>query len=162
MLPTDARQYTHKLNLGGRDFELILSPAPGSFALDEGYEAWLPLAIGLAFTSLFTAYLVLMHLRSRELLAGQQACEQQFNERINAQQKLREANQSLEELSRKDPVIVNLPDSVPPASWEAFKANSLGVRIFSDSPAAPRYDPRYAPPEHRAVDATLYRAKQQG
>ena len=105
MLPANARQYVHEFNLGRRNFELILSPASGYFTLDGGYEAWLPLIIGLGFTILLTAYLGLMRRRSRELVSGQQALEQQINERINAEQKLREANQSLEELSRKDPVM---------------------------------------------------------
>ncbi len=105
MPPANARRYVHEFNLGGRNFELIVSPASGYFSLDGGYETWLPLVIGLGFTSLLTAYLVLMRRRSWELVAGQEALEQQINERINAEQKLREANQSLEELSREDPVM---------------------------------------------------------
>jgi len=103
--PDNARQYAHKFNLGERNFELILSPASGYFMLDGGYEAWLPLVIGLGFTGLLTAYLVLMRRRSFELVSGHQALEKQINERIDAEKKLREANQSLEELSRKDHVM---------------------------------------------------------
>ena len=105
MPPPNARQYEHEFNLGGRNFELILSPESGYFELDGDYEAWLALVIGLGFTSLLAAYLALMLRRSRELMAGQQALEHQIKERMDAEKKLREANRALEDLSRKDPVL---------------------------------------------------------
>ena len=54
---------------------------------------------------MFAAYLELMLRRSRELMTGQQALKQQINERIYAEQQLREANRNLEILSRKDPLM---------------------------------------------------------
>lgn len=105
MPPANARQYIRKFNLGGRNFELIVSPASGYFESDGGYAAWLALVIGLGFTGLFAAYLEIMFRRSRELMTGQQALKQQINERIYAEQQLREANRNLENLSRKDPLM---------------------------------------------------------
>ncbi len=103
--PANARQYVHEFKLGGRNFELIMSSEMGHFEFYGGYAAWLALVIGLGFTALITAYLVLMLRRSRDLMAGQQALQQQINERMSAEQKLREANRTLEDLSRKDPVM---------------------------------------------------------
>ncbi|SEN67333.1 diguanylate cyclase domain-containing protein [Nitrosomonas marina] len=105
MLADNTRKYVHEFKLGERNFELILTPASDYFTLDEGYDIWLPLILGLGFTSLLAAYLSLIRRRSQELAAGQQVLEQQINERVNAEKKLREANQSLEELSRKDHVM---------------------------------------------------------
>ncbi len=103
--PANARQYVHKFKLGGRNFELVLSSDLGNLEIYGGYAAWLALVIGLGFTALLTAYLALMLRRSGELMAGQQALQQQINERKNAEQRLREANRTLEDLSRKDPVM---------------------------------------------------------
>ncbi len=105
MPPSNARQYVDKFNLGARNFELILTPASDYSELDEGYEAWLALVIGLGFTGLIAAYLELTFRRSQELISGQKALEQQINERIYAEQKLREANRNLEDLARKDPLM---------------------------------------------------------
>lgn len=105
MPPANARKYAHEFNLGGRNYELILSPEVGYFEFDSGYEAWLALGIGLGFTFLLTAYLALILRRSRELVTGQQVLEKQIKERTDAEQKLRKANRTLEDLSRKDPVM---------------------------------------------------------
>lgn len=101
----NTRQYVHEFNLGGRNFQLILSPESGYFEFGGSYEAWLILVIGLGFTSLLTAYLELMSRRSHELMVGHRVLKQQINERMDAEQKLREANQNLEEISRKDPLM---------------------------------------------------------
>lgn len=103
--PANTRQYVHEFNLGSRNFQLILSPESGYFEFDGGYEAWLVLVIGLGFTSLLTAYLELMRRRSHELMVGHQALKQQIKERMDAEQNLREANQALEDISRKDPLM---------------------------------------------------------
>ena len=103
--PANARRYVHGFNLAGRRFELILSPATGYFDTDEDLLAWLSLIIGLGFTSLITAYLALMRRRALELITGKQALEQQINERKYAEQQLREANRTLEILSREDPLM---------------------------------------------------------
>ncbi len=105
MPPVNARKYAHEFNLGGRNFELILSPEAGYFEFDSGYEPWLALGIGLGFTFLLTAYLTLTLRRSRELITGQQVLETQIKERMDVEQKLRKANQTLEDLSRKDPLM---------------------------------------------------------
>ena len=101
----DAIQYVHEFNLGGREFELILSPASDYFNISGGIETWLALIIGLVFTALLAAYLELVLRRSRELMAGQKALQYQINERKNAEQHLREANRNLEILSREDPLM---------------------------------------------------------
>ena len=105
MPPANARKYVREFNLGARNFELILTPASDYFEFSGSYAAWLALVIGLGFTGLFAAYLELMFRRSRELMTGQQALEQQITERIYAEQQLREANRNLENLSRQDPLM---------------------------------------------------------
>lgn len=105
MPSADAIQYVHEFNLGGRKFELIVSPTSEFFNLSGGYLTWMALIIGLGFTTLLAAYLELVLRRSKELMAGQQSLEYQINERKSAEQQLREANRNLEILSREDPLM---------------------------------------------------------
>lgn len=102
--PADVRRLVHKFELGGRKFELVLSPAPGHFDISGGYLAWSALIAGLGFTGLLAAYLRLVARRSQELITGQQTLEHQINERKDIEQQLREANRNLEVLSRQDPL----------------------------------------------------------
>jgi diguanylate cyclase (GGDEF)-like protein len=99
------QHYSHAFTLGGRQFELILSPDAKSISASSGYQAWLTLCAGLGFTCLLVAYLQLVLRRDRELFAGQVALEHQINERQAAEQLLRKANQSLEILSREDSLM---------------------------------------------------------
>ena len=101
----NAKKYVHRFALGGRTFELILSPTPSHFNSGDDFKAWLALVTGLAFTILLAAYLELTALRSRELVSGKQKLEHQIKERKMAERQLREANRTLEILSRIDPLM---------------------------------------------------------
>jgi len=102
---TSGRHFVHRFDLGGRIFELIIVPAQGYFNTSSNYLAWLSLLIVLGFTGLLVAYLELRWRRERDLAIGQEVLEQQVKERINTELLLREANITLETLSRKDPLM---------------------------------------------------------
>lgn len=103
--PAGVKKYLRRFDLGERKFEVILSPTPGYFNFGNGFMAWLALVMGLAFTSLFAAYLELMARRSRELESGNRNLARQVEERKSAEKQLRKANRTLELLSRIDPVM---------------------------------------------------------
>ncbi len=103
--PLGGVNHSHRFNLAERQFELVLAPANDDFGRNEGYLAWPILLGGLLFTGLLAGYIRLMVRRSNDLLRGSDALRSQVDETKLAEQRLRLANQELEVLSRKDPLM---------------------------------------------------------
>ncbi len=103
--PITGVRYVQDFRLGERDFRLVMVPAGGDIERRGSYLAWIALGVGLLFTGLLAAYIILTLRRSHELLIGQQALEHQVSERERVEEELREANQELQVLSREDPVM---------------------------------------------------------
>ena len=103
--PIAGVRYVKDFRLAEREFRLVMVPAESPLERRGEYLAWTAFGIGLLFTGLVAAYILLTLRRSHDLLIGQEALEHQVSERERVEQELREVNHELQMLSREDPLM---------------------------------------------------------
>ena len=104
--PAVRLSYVHDLSIGGRQWQIVCTPIPGSYQPDS-WGGWVVMVGGLAFTVLLTIYVYtlvgrarkirqLVELRTAELIDVNAALNNEILERRAAEKELKELNDDLE------------------------------------------------------------------
>jgi diguanylate cyclase (GGDEF)-like protein len=100
--PATGLQYQETFVLADRSWSLLVTPAPGRYALAASWRPWLLLLLGLTLTALLTSHLRLLHRRAQELSASQRSMRYEIQQRKAIEKWLHDANEELSRLATED------------------------------------------------------------